>query len=77
MDWKPIESAPKDGTAVLISDGICLPDVATWEKARPERVDSGGTRWLARPEGWFNIQRSRILTPTIWMHIPALPEPPA
>ena len=73
--WKPIDCAPKTTAEkvvyILIGDGICLPDVATWKPSRPAYTDKFGTRYCERPEGWFSVcgSRSRI-KPTVWTHIP-------
>lgn len=77
MDWQPISTAPKDNRGrlhyVIITDGLCMPDIALWQEERKEYVDAYGNRHLARPAGWFNVSRSRIRNPTHWM---PLPEPP-
>lgn len=75
--WRPIETAPKDNRErlhyVIITDGVCMPDVALWLPERPAYVDSAGGIWLAREAGWFNVSRSRIQNPTHWMPLPAPP----
>jgi hypothetical protein len=73
--WQQIETAPMTTERVvyvLISDGVCLPDIAVWKPERPERT-SGGTRSLAIPAGWFGADgvRSRV-TPTFWRPLPQL-----
>lgn len=79
MDWMPIETAPKDNRKklryVLITDGLCVPDIAMWHREIPAYVDKYGSHRLARPEGWFCVSggRSRILNPAHWQ---PLPEPP-
>lgn len=70
--WQPIETAPKD-RYIIISDAVCLPDVAIWCPLRPAYTDKFGTQWAERPEGWFNVSRSRI-APTMWMPLPDPPE---
>jgi hypothetical protein len=78
MNWQPISTAPRDGTYILIAEVGVLPDIAAWCRELPERIDSHGTKWLARPEGWFDVSRSR-LHPTHWMPLPTPPtsHPPA
>lgn len=71
LTWHPIAEAPKD-RYIVITDGVCLADVARWLNERPEQV-LHGNRILARPEGWFNISRSRIDSPTYFYE---LPDPP-
>lgn len=73
--WQPIETAPKTTADkvvyILIGDGICLPDIATWKPIRPAYTDKSGTHYFERPAGWFSVSgvRSRI-KPTVWTHIP-------
>lgn len=61
--WRPIGTAPKDGTRVLLwpvwSDG--LPDAGWWE-VRP------------RSSGWVHVYGRVLEKPTHWQ---PLPEPPA
>ena len=77
--WQPIEAAPKTTADrviyILITDGVCLPDIVTWKPARPAHTPKFGTHYCERPEGWFSVDgtRSRV-NPTHWM---ALPEQPA
>lgn len=58
--WQPMETAPKDGTNILLTDG--------------RRVSQGG--WFHQPEGepdatvgWWSVDC--IVDPTNWMHMPA------
>jgi hypothetical protein len=55
MEWKPIETAPKDGEKVLVSDGVSV-DAAYW--------DYDG--WCA-PHSSAN---SLPYEPTIWAPMP-------
>lgn len=63
-EWQPIETAPKDGTRILVwpywSDGT--PEVVKWVKMR--RVPD---RWEVHGGTFLNSQ------PTHWM---PLPDPP-
>lgn len=82
MEWQPIETAPKDGTAVLIF----------YENDEPHMYDDEGphmavARWWAsaefEPSGWgwtdfsvenWNREEMRQLFPTHWRPLPASPE---
>jgi hypothetical protein len=60
--WQPIETAPKDGTDILLSDGV--------------EVTQGG--WVAAVSmvggaGWWSVAGD--LRPTHWMAFPAPPVP--
>lgn len=64
--WQPIETAPKDGTWVMLGRAGRMPEVGSWENGSP---------WL---DGWFcGGERSDSygpdFDPTHWM---PLPEPP-
>jgi hypothetical protein len=74
MDWQPIETAPKDGTYVLLSgDGHV--SVGKWEE------DSGRTLIAGDPPYWSPYDHSywdRLIddswfAPTHWMPLPAPP----
>lgn len=67
MSWLPIETAPKDGTRVILWDG--------------EEVRTGGCRWESWYNEWveavvpvgYENGVSAVDNPTHWM---PLPEPP-
>jgi hypothetical protein len=78
MAWRPIETAPKDGTWILMTNGV---DVAGGQWIR----DEGGTteyrdedgRYLGQDdrddfEGWMDWMGG-IPSPTHWMPLPAPP----
>ena len=60
--WRPIESAPKDGTEVVL-----------WASDRPENREK--RLWVGRfeepSEYWFDTNEGRPLWPTHWMLPPA------
>lgn len=64
-DWQPIETAPKDGTRVLLvrdnQQVVAFYDMGDWV-IMPSR--EGNVGWL-------------FTNPTHWMPLPALPEPRA
>ena len=71
--WQPIETAPRDGTWVLLADpdlcdehGVLLPVPAEF---RPEVTGWGS------PDGeWMDLHGCRVITPTHWMPLPEPPE---
>lgn len=71
--WRDIETAPKDGTYIIVAQEHILPDVVLWLPEQKERV-VGGNRVIGRPAGWFNVSRSRIKAPTHWQPLPTPPK---
>ena len=66
MQWKPIETAPKDGTWIMVSAGEWEPEAACWSESV----------WLT---GWYcgggrSDSYGPSFDPTHWM---PLPPPPA
>ena len=67
-DWKPIETAPRDGTQILVEDLSVACIVAWWSSMHsafvwihPDLCQSEGTAYL---------------NPTHWMPLPPPPERP-
>ncbi len=63
-NWQPIETAPKDGTLIIVGcpGSPHLWDVGRWEKMK--RV----------PDRWANSMGALPFTPTHWQPIPEPPE---
>jgi len=82
-EWRTIESAPKDGTEVLVyRDGEYA--VAVWRNPYFDTIEQAewislsakgadGTRSCVRMEARFPYEKVHFGTPTHWM---PLPEPP-
>lgn len=67
MEWKTIDSAPKDGALVLIGNPEW--DVV-WQASFREMGTAGSYKW----QGWTRFNSYDLgLIPTHWM---PLPEPP-
>lgn len=87
MNWQPIETAPKDGTDVLVFfDCATVPVVhIAWYRSREEWESSGqfcgGWDSLEEWEGWWSYTRGSVSqeklegysTPTHWMPLPEAP----
>lgn len=74
MNWQPIETAPKDGSIIL----LYRPTAAKWAVIAPGAWNDDHYAKHPRPywEGWLKIgsvSEYRYWTPTHWM---PLPEPP-
>lgn len=71
-DWQPIETAPKDGTAVLACARHALtPFVARWREHGLDRDDD--------ELGWLTLSGVRVTSVygapmTHWMPLPELPD---
>jgi hypothetical protein len=74
MTWQPIETAPKDGSEIIVHtvheadeymDRFIAVQIAFWDRGH----DSSDPMW-ARPAAWV---LQKIGDPTHWM---PLPEPP-
>lgn len=70
MTWQPIETAPKDGTPIMLfatAEGFDAPVVTVgWLTV--------SRRWI---EGTFYPNTPTTLIPTHWMPLPAPPATPA
>lgn len=79
--WQPIETAPKDGTEILVIEPHGQA-VAHWDESEGGEWDHGlqrlvgGGQWVDGTVGDWGCQEYRWLQPTHWMPLPAAPEPP-
>ena len=72
MDWQPIETAPKDGTKILVFCpwlGVCGP--ATWNIC--QYAKNPKPFWTHWGERIWGTSRVRIDQPTHWMPMPEGP----
>lgn len=80
--WRPIDSAPKDGTIVdLCRHGDRWPD-CFWGKPDHECGEAGrycDDDWHGAKPGWVEatFQQFAPQNPTHWMPLPAAPSPPS
>jgi hypothetical protein len=80
MEWQPIETAPKDGGALILSNGKEVAqgwwcDVPGYSR---EVRDSDG-RYIDQDEGegflgWMDCDGGMLPEPTHWMPLPPPPE---
>jgi hypothetical protein len=68
MNWQPIDTAPKDGTKILVFDGVDMTTVR-WMDGRSEWWPG---EWQLVCAG-MNAEECEFYKPTHWM---PLPEPP-
>lgn len=68
LEWRPIDTAPKDGTRVLLSEGADV-DIGAWAdwggKAACWETDVDAVKW---------DQRRRHFEPAYWMPLPSPPK---
>ena len=57
MDWKPIETAPKDGRRLLLyGDDIHYGvTVGYWEPGNSDWLDAEGKDYIGRPTHWDDL----------------------
>ncbi len=79
MGWRPIETAPKDGTRVLIVDDEGDMDVAGYVEQWDERIefvrktkDGAVYRTVTEDVGYWSADTVRF--PTRWMPLPEAPD---
>jgi hypothetical protein len=71
MEWQPIETAPKDGTRILICGGnLRLVEIAYWWDHTT--MDHG--KITCRIEKWCMSGGLGNPEPKLWMSIPAPPQ---
>lgn len=63
LEWRPIDTAPKDGTRVLLSDGVTV-----WTSFWSDWGGQVKARW--EPEG----DADPAALPTYWMPFPPPPK---
>ena len=82
--WQPIETAPKDGTEVLVyRDMATVPVIhIAWYRNKEEWENSGkhvgGLDTLEEWEGWWSYTENSVsqskIKPTHWMPLMELPQ---
>lgn len=79
-DWQPIETAPKDGTHVLVgtfpeAPGIVSRTVAHWFDSRSFGAKSGEAGWALSVNYDGEHSGHGVAAPTHWMPLPEGPKP--
>jgi hypothetical protein len=74
--WLPIETAPKDGTEVILGGGDTV-ETGSWQHHEPA-TESGVEVECGVPAGWYGYVRFAPGEgqPTHWMPLPAAPRAP-
>lgn len=68
MDWQPIETAPKDGRAVVV-----YAEYGMSGKKRRAPITFASVARFSRGWGWLSVPTDIQLHPTHWMPLPAPP----
>lgn len=73
--WRSIESAPKDGTELLLGDSVRV-EMGSWQDESPDVVESGVVYEVGYPAGWWGSEFfPGGPQPTHYMLVP--PPPPS
>ncbi len=64
--WRPIESAPVDGTSVIVSNGAAVGEARFW----------GGSGWFWEGSSPTDAHDGAVFHPTHWQPLPAPPRQP-
>lgn len=76
VTWQPIETAPKDGTEMLIAVNGSV-DIGNWQEEKPDSTESGVVVDPGLPAGWYGylgLCPWDKPQPTHWMPLPAPPK---
>lgn len=72
MKLKPIETAPEDGTIILIMGGMCIPEInqnyPNIHGVVAYNIDV--EEWAAHNSGGYSLT---IMDPTHWCELPEVP----
>lgn len=71
MTWKPIETAPKDGTDILLLDKYENPPFVVVGFWGTSTEDNGVVQWRVR---WDHTALTNVYDPTYWTEIPEMPK---
>lgn len=71
-EWQPIETAPKDGTKILLTPGE-VETVTIGSFERPHLVGETGWRSIERDSDAWGCTYRMDIKPTHWMPIPDPP----
>jgi hypothetical protein len=74
-DWRPIETAPHDGTRVLVlippgADGRRSVEIAAWDDERFNKRPHPFWAWERR---FLGVATMKDMPPTHWMPLPEVP----
>lgn len=67
-EWQPIETAPRDGTAILVTDGQT--QRVAWTQHPAEHGNVAAWTYYITRSGAYVV----IMNPTHWMPLPSPPE---
>ena len=70
LDWQPIETAPKDGTSIILFDGKMV-SYGGWVSAADQGAEPEEEFRIAA--GWWSVDLHDN-QPTHWMPLPSIPE---
>jgi len=77
--WNKIEEKPiPKNRYVLVSDGLCVPEIVRWQDKRIHPYNNYNTKFYDIPAGWFKTDKTRLIRIhsndlKYWMDIPKTP----
>lgn len=77
-DWQPIETAPTDGTPILVADATSVEE-GVWQPETEDETECGGSVVVPGFDaGWWGSEwQPGAKQPTHWMRMPKPPSSPA
>lgn len=74
--WKPIETAPKDGTRIMLAKFGKTFDANTWKETEDVKLFwAGAGFWSKKWNNWNDgFEPCGLASPTHWFEIPELPK---
>ena len=74
MEWLPIETAPKDGTSILVWPPTWTGKAASIAKWDEDRYSKNPRPYWLRDDAFNRVTISREKPPTHWMPLPPPPK---
>ena len=74
MEWQPIETAPQDGTAVLVYPGLWSGRTCSIAQFNSDQYAKKPRPYWSRDDDLGKITYSREASTTHWMPLPPAPD---
>ena len=70
MQWQPIDTAPKDGTLILVYPGLWTGKTCSIARFNGDEYSNKPRPYWSRDDAYGRINVSRDKPPTHWMPLP-------